>query len=233
MSDLIVLSPCFYPDASSADLMLRSASAHGLSVQLYGVGQPFVPHGADAQVAKLADLMAKEKLANLVLVTDCRDVLFTANVIEIIAEFRSFGKNLVMSAEQNCWPPDPEIVKFFYGESPHGYDYVNAGQYIGTWESVRFCLDHLLNQYRAKHYPGADNSQGWWMAAKMRGELDFVLDSGCRIFQTMSGGASGHIIVRNRRVVNRETHTFPCSVHFNGNPSVVNPHAEMYRSLFE
>lgn len=211
--------------------MLSSARAAGLSVELYGVGQPFVPHGADAQVAKLYGLMAKGKLADRVLVTDCRDVLFLAEPEEIVAKFQASGKDLVMSAEQGCWPPDPAIVEFYAGKDPNGYNYVNAGQYIGTWEYVFSCLAHLLDCYRGK-YGGADNSQGWWMRAKMNGELDFALDSECRIFQSMSGGADGHVVILPRRIMNIWTGSSPCSVHFNGNPGVDNPHGEMYRRLF-
>lgn len=231
MSDLVILSPCFYHDPYHADLMLRSAAANGLDARLYGVGDPFVPHGADAQVFRLRQLMKQQKLADLVLVTDCRDVLFVAEQEEMIDKFRSFGKDLVMSTEQGCWPAEPEIVEFFYGKDPNGYNYVNAGQYIGTWEYVIFCLEHLLNQYRAKH-PGADNSQGWWMAAKMRGELDFALDSACQIFQTMSGGADRQVVVENRRAKNTVTGSSPCSVHFNGNPSTYDPHGAMYEKLY-
>lgn len=212
--------------------MLKSAVAHELNVRLYGVGQPFVPHGADAQVAKLYDLM-QNKLADLVLVTDCRDVLFLAEPEEIIQKFEASGKHLVMSAEQGCWPAEQEIVDFYYGKDPNGYNYVNAGQYIGTWEYVQFCLKHLLDEYRAKRHAGADNSQGWWMWAKMRGELDFALDTECQIFQSMSGGADHQVVVENGRVLNTMTGSSPCSIHFNGNPGVFNPHADLYRRLYE
>lgn len=231
MRDLVVLSPCFYPNASCAKLMLQSACAHGLIVELYGIGSTFFAHGADAQVAKLYDLMLASKLADVVLVTDCRDVLFTADADEILTKFHAFRAPLVMSTEQGCWPPDPEIVDFFRGRDPSGYNYVNAGQYIGTWEYVLHCLSHLLTAYRGKH-AGADNSQGWWMWAKMRGELDFALDSGCRIFQTMSGRGADHVVVDNGYVRNWVTVSDPCSVHFNGNPGVVDPHGDMYRKLF-
>jgi hypothetical protein len=228
--NLIVLSPCFYEDAEPAKLMVNSATINHLTVQLYGIGQQFIPHGADAQIKELAFLMSAEKVADYVLVTDCRDVLFQAGETEIMDKFNSYKQALVMSAERGCWPPDPEIERLYGGRDPNGYDYVNAGQYIGEWYYVRACLRHLLNEYRGKD--GADNSQGWWPHARLRGELDFALDSRCEIFQTMSGGASGHVFTIDKRVMNECTHTFPCSIHFNGNPGVKNPQLEMYRRLF-
>ena len=228
---LLIVSPCFYIDHSCAKLMLESARQNDLTVRLYGIGEAFIPHGADAQVKRLYEFMA-EKHADYILVTDCRDVLFAAGEIAILDKFSRFGKPLVMSTEQGCWPSDPELVEHYFGKDANGYNYINAGQYIGTWGYVRECLKHLLDNYRGK-VEGADNSQGWWMWSQMRGELDFALDSGCQIFQSMSGGADEHIEVIGKRAMNIWTGSYPCSLHFNGNPGVVDPHREMYRRLFE
>lgn len=226
----MILSPCFYETANYARLMVESAHANNLEVTLYGMGEPFIPHGADAQVLRLCELMAKEQLAENVLVTDCRDVLFLAGESEILEKFDDYHTNVVMSTETGCWPPDPEVHEYFYGKSPHGYDFVNAGQYIGTWHYVMYCLEYLLNRYRGSEGT-LDNSQGWWPKAMMRGELQVTLDSKCSIFQTMSGGVDGHVIPIGNRVVNTVTGEKPCSVHFNGNPSVKDPHEKMWRSL--
>jgi hypothetical protein len=225
LNDLIVLSPCFYQNTEPADLMVRTARANGLHVELYGVQWPFIPHGADAQVAKLYELMVlRQKLADYVLITDCRDVLFLAGEQEILEKFTKCGFPVLMSTERYCWPPEQEIVEFFY---PTGY--ANAGQYIGTWEYVQLCLKHLLDKYRGVH-PGADNSQGWWMWAKMRGELNFDMDAQSQIFQSLSGGEEMQIA--GTRVQNPKTKSFPCSLHFNGNPGNDGPQKEMYRRLF-
>ena len=236
MTDLLIVSPCFYPDASPARLMCESARVNGLNVELYGVGLPFHAHGADAQVAKLRDWMAGGKKANLILVTDCRDVLFLADEKEIVGKFLAFRSGLVMSTERGCWPPDPAIVSHYYGKDPNGYDYINAGQYIGEWEYVMHCLDWLLKQYREK-WDGLDNSQGWWMQARMRGELEFALDSRCQLFQSMSGGADAHVethvgkALECNRIWNKVTNTHPCSIHFNGNPGNDAPQREMFTRL--
>lgn len=234
MHDLLILSPCFYPTAEPARLMLDSARRYNLNADVYGVGQPFIPHGADAQVVKLWELMQAGKRAEFVLVTDCRDVLFLAGEADILQKYRAFDSDLVMSCEQGCWPPDPEVVAHFHGRDPNGYDYVNAGQYIGHWEYVEFCLKYLIDNYRGT--PGADNSQGWWMRAGMWGELNYALDHKCMLFQSMTGGADAHTDVIDtgnwKRLFNRVTRSLPCSVHFNGNPGNDLPQREMYRRIF-
>lgn len=233
---LVILSPCFYPTDAPAELMMASARTHKLNAKLYGVGLPFIPHGADAQVAKLYDIMAQRKQADLVLVTDCRDVLFLAGEHEIVRNYEAIADRhnvgLVMSAEQGCWPSDPEAVKHYYrpGGEQHGYDYPNAGQFIGEWDYVADCLALLLKKYRGS--TGLDNSQGWWMQADIQDEVGFALDTECRLFQSMSGMADGHTAVIDRVLHNKVTGTRPCSVHFNGNPGNDVPQREMYWRLF-
>lgn len=237
MKKLQVIAPCFYSSADPADLFIRSCRAFHLNASIYGIGEPFIPHGADAQVFRLHKLMTSEKLSETVLITDCRDVLMLARQEEILRNYHALAEQhsarLVMSAERGCWPSEPELVKHYYGRDPNGYDYINAGQYIGDWDYVVWCLEHLLTHYRGLH-PGADNSQGWWMWANMKGRIDFALDTGCRIFQSMSGGADAHTEVRDGVLVNKATGSRPCSVHFNGNPggSECIPQREMYWRLF-
>lgn len=228
--DLVVLSPCFYETSAPARLMLESAAKYGLQTLVYGVGKDFIPHGAHAQVDQLYCAMKKEKLANWALVTDCRDVLFLTGMTEILEKFWSFNSRLVMSAEVNCWPSDEEVVKHFSGKTKYGYDYVNAGQYIGTWDYVLLCLKHLLEKYRFQS-GGLDNSQAWWPKAILRGELDVALDSQCSIFQTMSGGVDGHVHRVGWRVFNSVTKSTPCTVHFNGNPNTPEPHRSLWESF--
>jgi hypothetical protein len=70
------------------------------------------------------------------------------------------------------------------------------------------------------------------MWALMRKELDFVLDSKCEIFQTMSGGADTHLTEGEGRPMNKFTGSFPCSVHYNGNSNTVNPHQAMFTRVW-
>lgn len=221
MKELQILSPVFYPTAAPAALLVESAKTFHLPLALYGVGEPFLPHGADAQVFRLCQIMKLERLARLVMMTDCRDVLLLARESEIVRKYNALaeasGERLVMSAERGCWPDEDELVAHYAGRDVNGYDYANAGQFIGDWDYVIQCLEHLLTYYRGLQ-PGVDNSQGWWMFANMRGRATFVLDSSCELFQSMSGGADAHVKVNNRVLVNEVTGSQPASVHFNGNP---------------
>lgn len=234
---MLVIAPCFFPSADPAALMLASARHHGLEPVLYGIGQPFVPHGADAQVVRLLDAL-DGRADELTLVTDAADVLFFADALEIEWKFKEFGARLVMSTERECWPSNTEVFDALRGRSAHGYDFINAGQYIGETAYIRHCLRHLISNYRGRG--GMDNSQPWWPLALVRGELDFALDSGCELFQTMSGGAEHHVEVvdangdygKDRRVRNTVTGSCPSTLHWNGSSNNREPYRELSRRIY-
>jgi hypothetical protein len=229
MNELLITGPCCYPSTEPVKLLLASAAHNGLKVHIYGVGEPFIAHGADAQVVKLRrELETLRHLYRTVLVTDMADVLFLAGEREILYKYRRMNSPLVMSTERGYWPDEGLAAEF--PEDPHGYRYINAGQYIGEMDHVITCLDWLLNKYRSYH-PGMDNSQPWWHQAYVRKELEFALDRKCRLFQTMSGGADGHVAVYGSRLYNSATKTLPCTVHYNG-PGNEKPYEEMYRRLY-
>ena len=205
-----IVSPCFYPTTEPAAYLEKSCRRHKLDLLLYGMGQPFVAHGADAQVAKLIPVL-KELPDEYVVVTDCRDTLFLTGEEELMFEFRKYNSRLVMSTEKGCWPPNDEVL-YLMPRTALGYDYINAGQYIGERLYIIECLQHLLATYRP--HSDLDNSQGWWPLALLREELDFKLDHRCRIFQTTSSGEG--LVVRGDRIYVPTTGAHPCSVHFNG-----------------
>lgn len=219
---MLVVAPCFYPNTEPAKLMMGSAGHHGIDVALYGMEQQFVAHGADAQVLKLHQFLQGIH-DDLILVTDCRDVLFMAAATEIEERYRSFGSKLVMSTEKGYWPPNDEVLQGM-PSTGFGYDHINAGQYIGERDYILYCLKHLLDNYRP--HSSLDNSQGWWPLALVRGELHFSLDSTCNIFQTMSSGERLERV--GSRVYNPQTGNYPSLVHFNGNRDLT-----AYRNLYE
>jgi len=205
-----VVSPCFYSNELPAQHMVRSAQYNKLEVALYGVGQQFVAHGADAQVAQLLPVL-KGLSDTHVIITDCKDSLFLAGEDEFMATFEEYDAKMVMSTEKACWPPNDEVLQ---GMPPTklGYDHINAGQYIGERVYIIECLEHLLNVYRPQS--DLDNSQGWWPLALIRGELEFALDSECHLFQTMSSDETYDVL--DKQVFFHQTGYYPCSVHFNG-----------------
>ena len=214
-----IVAPCLYPDEQPAAHLARSCRRNGLQLTLYGVGGTFMAHGADAQVVQLLPVL--EALSDeYVVVTDCRDTLFLTGEDDIMDEFHKYNSRLVMSTEKGCWPPNDEVLHGM-PRTPLGYNYINAGQYIGESIYIIECLRHLLASYRGKG--GMDNSQPWWPLALIRGELDFALDSKCRIFQTMSSGETYNVLP-GKRVLVHTTGATPCSIHFNGSADLTQYH---------
>lgn len=218
---LLVASPCFYAEHGSepADLMMQSAHNHGLSPILIGVGQPLGnPHGADMQGYRALEFFTGREESH-VLMVDCLDVLFFAGEREFMEGYAKLGgKGVVVSAEQSCWPPNPEALEGMPKNSPFGYNNVNIGCYIGERRAVCNMLKVMLDKiaFTITGGYGVQNPQAWLPLAMVRGLItDVVLDHNCELFQCMGGpGCSAYI--RNRRIYNPDTNTEALLVHYNG-----------------
>lgn len=218
-----IVTACFYSTDEPAAHLIRSARKNGLEPLVYGLGKPFHAHGADAQVVQLIPVL--EALADdIVCITDCRDSLILAGEAEILRTFEEFKARLVMSTEKGCWPPEDEVLHGM-AHSPLGYDFINAGQYIGERVYIIECLKFLVEKYRRGR--GLDNSQAWWPLALIRKELDFSLDKECHLFQSMSSGET--YTISKARVSIPQTSYRPCSLHFNG----AGPNLSVYHALSE
>lgn len=233
MKELLIIGPCCYPTTKPAEFLLKSAHRNEAEIWLYGLGEDFIPHGADAQVVKLLrELKRFEHEYRYVLVTDVADVLILAHPDEILTKFLMSDTRLLMSAEREHWPEQglgesfPKVIG--------GYRYLNAGQYVGEIKYVMTCLEWMISRYRGV-VEGMDNSQPWWAQMYVRGEVKFKIDHECSVFQSMSGGADGHVrkLPGMRRITNDATGSMPCLVHFNGRCGNDLPYQEMYRRLFQ
>jgi hypothetical protein len=229
-----IYSPCFFPNTEPAQLFLKSAAANGLEVELYGVGEVPDTHGAGIQLQRPWELFAKEKKADLVMVTDCRDVLFLASESEMVETFYSFKSPIVLSTERELWPYEETLSNHFQGIT--GYVYVNIGQIVGEWDAMRDAYRFLLDNYRNKPFadrepPGHDVPGPWWMLAKMRGQIDYANDDQFKLFYTMSARSMEDTLIEGKRIVSRETGERPASIHFNGDKSGV-AFREMGERLF-
>jgi hypothetical protein len=235
-----IFSPCFYPTLEPADLFLKSAAANGLNVDVYGLGEVPDTHGGGFQLEKPWEILAREKQADYVMVTDSRDVLMLAGEDEIVEKFLTFHAPIVISTEREQWPYDPALYALcepILADPAHSrYVFANSGQIVGEWDAMRDAYRFLLDNYRNKPFadrepPGHDVPGPWWMLARMRGQIDYANDDQFKLFYTMSARSLEDTLIEGKRIVSRETGERPASIHFNGDKSGV-AFREMAERLF-
>jgi hypothetical protein len=215
-----ILSTC--GSAEVADRMLRSAAHHGLKVRLE-VCRMGSPHGADIQAVWPINEWLPSMTEEYVMMVDAPDVLFLADEDEIMKKFRSFGNDLVMSAEYYCMPRLEGIALDTILSNmvpPLHHPYPNCGCWIGRRERAIELLRFSMEHYRGKPPDGKcglDGPGAWFSYGLMEGTMDFALDHASVLFQSMGSFQTNECpVIQDGRIYNTLTGTWPIAIHYNG-----------------
>lgn len=144
---------------------------------------------------------------------DAFDVVICGGEKDIIEKYNAFGKELVFSAELNCFP---EEYKSQYPEyTGSKYRFLNAGGYIGTKRAINACLTWKSFDYQSQLCArGTDQA---YMHEYFLAHTDTVaLDTRCTLFQSVYRVRWTDLICTEGRVLNKVLDTRPCFLHFNG-----------------
>ena len=215
------------PPASSGWLV-ESCRRLGIELTLLGQGRPHPNNRNKPRV--VAEYLRDHPEYDYVLQVDFKDVIFCATLREMFFKYRSFGRQIVASAERNCWPMASYAPRF--PDTGTSNRYLNSGAIFATADAWVAAWDRMHGRERelggvppevgrhGRHIFSSD--QAAWSDLFVRGEADIALDSGCHLFQTLAhvdfdlNRANRDLALEGRRFANRETGGRPCLVHCNG-----------------
>lgn len=156
--------------------------------------------------------------------SDSWDLVFAATPEEIIETYLTFGADVVISAESNCFPVElkEEYDKQALPNTP--YNYLNSGFIVGKTEAIFECLkamdlpsipdDHFNNELGCTVHP---NDQFEFQKIYLKQPVKIELDRMQVLSQTLhSADISEFEFVSAGRIRNKIVGTYPCSLHFNG-----------------
>ena len=206
----------------------ESAERFHLPLQAnYNTGVEFTHESRNIWPLMLDRLRAMPR-DEVALTTDTWDVFFCAGPEEIEAKFRAFGKGVLFCMETNPFPPENAR----WGEYPPGptrWRYINGGQIMGYAGALLDLFEHpdFWDWNVIKYNQEAYNR--WWM---LHPDCpDFALDFYCQVFCCIyDSGLKPSIAetlevrldpaAKYRRIYNRETGSYPATIHGNGQFSV-------------
>jgi len=154
--------------------------------------------------------------------TDCWDVVFAAAPEEIIFNYEHFFTDIVISAEQNCFPSDEKdnFDKYF---SETKYKYLNSGFIVGETEAILTCLEAMdVNNLPDDRWMPDEqinfhgNDQHEWQKIFLRQPVNMKLDRCQVLSQTLHDADIADFDFGGERIVNKITKSRPCAFHFNG-----------------
>jgi hypothetical protein len=180
----------------------------------------------------------------IILFSDGYDTLLLADEEEILDKFYRADTDLLVSAEANCFPE--QRLADLYPVSDTIYRYLNCGGFIGKAGAIKEFLQ------RGMPDPGSDHdwsNQYIWTLKYLHDTGQLKLDTHCEVFCTFytlirqfptpddavnnreayikiySKWFHENFIVKDARIYNKLTGTWPCNAHFNGVSSLFLDHS--------
>lgn len=205
---------------------LQSIRRFGVEPVVLGMGEEW--KGLMTKPRRLRQYLRDGKCStDLLLVTDSYDVVFTAPPVEIEQRYREVWPELpvVFNAEKGIFPRTDLADKFPDPGTP--WRYLNSGLMIGPPASILkmlegMWLDDIHDDYKLPEGRWVNpNDQGHFQAAFVMQITPIVLDTHCRLFQTLSECDTPEFQIdtetgTTHRVKNMVTGTIPLCIHANG-----------------
>lgn len=185
----------------------HSAAVHGWKPDYLGEGVTWFSW--EVRLRAVRDYCAALPADEIVVFTDCFDVLLLAPPEKVESAFLAFNMPMVISAERNCWPMANLAPRF--PQARTSFRYLCAGTYMGTAGAILEMMEEIGVDYLENCADQMELSL-WYIGQKDKA----ILDSNCRIFQCCFM-AEDALSVVDGRVVNSETKTRPLILHANGN----------------
>lgn len=205
-SNVHIFTCDFDSDPNRNHYLRDSCARFGYTLGGYGFGTPWPGYSEGKIVRAIPYLESRHE--EFVLFADGSDTVLVRDPKDLLAE--ADNRTVLISAEKDCFPLQHLAPKFHQSDS--GYNYPNAGGYVGRREIVLLVLKVL-----AKFYGHGEDQARWIEYISEETPHPIVrIDNWCKVFQTMSGGASGDVNLVDGRWTNVRTGTCPYLIHFNG-----------------
>lgn len=214
-----VITACYYPDTSKISTMLESARRVGITVEPYGVGEPYGGF-MDSKCVKLIPVLEKIT-TKYVLYVDGADLVFQKSLEEIEARYKRIADERILVAGDHSLHPFGRKKNWFVKRAPDGcrFPYPCVGVFMGPKTELIRAMQRMLdlrekigNIINDKFY---ENDQGWWVLGMTHGRFQAVIDYDCLVSVSLHYYKKEWFMngMTPRRMENRVR---PCIIHFNG-----------------
>ena len=164
--------------------------------------------------------MIKEEI---IIFVDAWDTVFALPLDEIIRRFLSFGADIVIGAEKNCFPSHFKKEYDRLDSNGSEYKYLNSGVIIGYKDAILEALEAMdaPNLPRDYYNPQTNtnfhfNDQAYFLDLYLRQPVVMKLDYNCLIAQNMQNVEENELDFSHDKIMNLKTFVHPAIFHFNG-----------------
>jgi hypothetical protein len=196
----------------------KSIERHGMRPIILGMG------------AKWSGLMTKPRTlhrwlkdgrceSDCLIVVDSWDLVFTCSPDVIAAQWEGLGKPWMIGGERTLFPSGEEKA---YPECASSYRFPNSGFIISTPADMLTVLESMNLDAIPDDYQFPDgsmhhaNDQEEYQMAYLKQPVPMRIDTECQFVWNLCGVDLSNFDFTDCGIVNRETGTKPCCLHFNG-----------------
>jgi hypothetical protein len=221
-----VITPALFQDLRPIWMLTHTAERFNVPLWPYGMGGTYAGW-IDVKVHRILAECDKLMAAGYshLLYMDGRDTMLMSTIEEVLEKYeRIYGAPpMLMSAQ-------PEIFmsyEKYYNldlyptaeELGHPYCYPGSPLYMGEVSYIRDCLLWMLGQNWDGQMP--DDDPAWWRRFdnERQDELQsgrIKFDHGCEIFQNSGWRIGSDLAIKEGRVFNTLTHSWPVVIHWDG-----------------
>ena len=210
MNKLTIATYCHHPDKILYRRIVESCNYFGYNLFIYyGDGS----HWSGNRVWIINSFLDQLRLVKTeyVYLTDAFDVWMLRDEKSILEAFKSYDCNILLPSCRRNEPIDKLGNKF--PVSPTSYRYVNGGQTMARTRDLIDLYELLLKKYSIEK---TTNQQGDLSYAVVNKDADIKIDYYCKVFQTMIDVDLDELKIVDGIIINKETGSNPCSIHFTG-----------------
>ena len=228
----------FGTDETMMSLLFNSAKHHNIIFNNFGKGLEWNGHDPNNYLGTAQKIkMMREYIQDLpdndiVMFVDGYDVFISNNINVIMREYYKFDAKVVFGRDYKiCWP-DATLAELFPDEEGV---YLNSGCYIGQVKELKRILEPITlptDPPRLWQLSDDEDDQLYITKKYLSGKYDIKLDKECKIFQTTDFYNMNNVVIKDNRLYNTVTKSYPCVYHGNGASDAKKKWIELYNELY-
>ena len=200
-------------DTPELQRLIKSAKKYGWNLEVLGLDLDTTNLGHSkggkfGMKLRYPKEYLKDKNDNdILLFSDAWDVMVLDTPEQLINKYKSFNKDIVISAENACWPDGSRELEYLDTKN-EPFPYLNSGGYVGKVGTLK----QIFNNYNDDDI----DDQRFWTDMYFKNRDKIVLDSKAVIFLSMHDVKQEDFQFDNEKFTYKETGTNPILVHGNG-----------------
>lgn len=194
---------------------VNSAKTYNITIEYLGLGIKFKEHKQRLNILK--NYLPSLDPDTIVVCMDGSDTLFNSDSELLLSKFMEKKTKIVISSEKN-FTYQYSYYKDRFDSILSPYKYVNAGTFMGYAKNILEMI-HDMIEIDKKQSANDQGLLGIWVYKNLDNRSLVKLDSNCDIFWVTTSDWEQIIdnnFPKNRVIVNPNTKTRPCIIHYTG-----------------